>query len=167
VRGFRMTIVQEHREGVRDDAVVHRRSEQPFLRVPRQIRPNFSAACPNSEANRSSSVSCDAWKDGASGSLDLFCGRPSTSASGAESGRFPPAWREPSSASLPSPTISATICLAVPTTVSFALIGTLTRCLWRCRRRSLRTPLPSPCWRRLKPERPRPERCRPAAASPS
>jgi hypothetical protein len=41
VRGFRMAIVQEYREGVRDDAVVHRCSEQPFLRVPRQIRPNF------------------------------------------------------------------------------------------------------------------------------
>jgi hypothetical protein len=41
MRGFRMTIVQEHGKGVRDDAIVHRRGEQPFLRVPRQIRPDF------------------------------------------------------------------------------------------------------------------------------
>jgi hypothetical protein len=83
-------------EAVRDDAFVHRRGEQPFLRVPRQTDQIFSAAFPNSEANRSSSVICDAWEDGTSGSLDLFCRRPSTSASGAERGGFPPACREPS-----------------------------------------------------------------------
>ena len=41
MRGFRLTIVQEYGKGVRDDAIVHRCSEQTFLRVPRQIRLNF------------------------------------------------------------------------------------------------------------------------------
>lgn len=34
-----MTVVQELGQGVRDEAVVYRGGEEPFLRIPRKVRP--------------------------------------------------------------------------------------------------------------------------------
>jgi hypothetical protein len=83
----------------------------------------FSAACPNNLANRSSSLCGAAGEIGMSDGVDRLCGGiKSASSSEVERKPFPPAWREPSSASVPSPTISATICFAVPITVSFVFI---------------------------------------------
>lgn len=39
VGGFRMPIVKEHSEGVRDDAIVHSRGKELLLGFPRQFRP--------------------------------------------------------------------------------------------------------------------------------
>jgi hypothetical protein len=127
----------------------------------------FSAVSPNNLANRSSSL-CDAvWENGMSDGVDRLCGgMKSASASGGDSARFALAWRAFFCKPLPSNTISATICLACRRRCLSRSLEILFRCLLRYRRRSLRTPLPSPCWRRLRPERPRPEKCRPAAASP-
>lgn len=101
--------MQELGQGVRYDPVVHSGGEKPLLRAPGQVRPYFKAARPSREANWFSSMGGAYGLDVARARVDGSCGG-SFSGAGWLAERV---WHEPSTASLPSPTISATTCFAV------------------------------------------------------